>query len=55
VNCEPGTAGLQVASAEDIRIVRPPPRILRRTRVKLIAISRDDQRQFFMLSNGDDQ
>jgi len=52
---EPGASGLQVAPAENLRIVRPPVCVLCRPRMKLVAISRDDQGQLFMLPKGNDQ
>ena len=41
---QPGAPGLLVATAQYVRHVRPPMRVLRWSRVKLVAIAGDDQR-----------
>jgi len=46
---EPGSTGLQVATADDIGFVRPPVCVLRWSRMKLIAIGRENQRVVWVL------
>ncbi len=52
---QPGAAGLQVATADDVALIRPPVRRLRGARVKFVAIARDDQGQARMFAQGKDQ
>ena len=44
MQCQPGAPGLLVATAQYVRYVGPPVRVLRWSCVKLVAIAGDDQR-----------